>query len=295
MSLLVVAFGVALLTVPAIVSSGDVSPATRTRTAYFAIIAGLTIIVVGLGLTASPLSIWLHDRGTPPGLGHLSPGGPLAWSIAGLIAGFAATRTVAAMRRTLQRRNQAVVPQWAAETRFESASGVEIRVVPIAAPLAFAVAGRDPHIVVSKGMMSHLSQQELSALIAHETAHLRLRHDRHLLVFHLYQHIWGWLPGVQHVNAQLTATVEQWADLEAIASHSTDSTDLSAAVRTIADLGPCRHVGAERSKAIETGMNGSSLSQSLGLVGLVASLLMAASLAISHSVGDLGAAIAAIH
>ncbi|WP_027946034.1 M56 family metallopeptidase [Amycolatopsis taiwanensis] len=49
-------------------------------------------------------------------------------------------------------------------------------IVPDREPVAFAVPGRGGRIVVSGGLLSALRPRERSALLAHEAAHLRLRH-----------------------------------------------------------------------------------------------------------------------
>lgn len=49
-------------------------------------------------------------------------------------------------------------------------------VVPEREPVAFAVPGRGGRIVISGGLLSALRPRERAALLAHEAAHLRLRH-----------------------------------------------------------------------------------------------------------------------
>ena len=101
-------------------------------------------------------------------------------------------------------------------------AGVEVRVAPTFEPVAFAVPGRDRHVVVSESVL-RLAAPERRAVLAHEGAHLRLRHDSHLLVLGIYQRVWGWVPGVPAVVAAHRRAIEQWADLSATRYPQVDS------------------------------------------------------------------------
>src|SRR5262245_2508955 len=54
-------------------------------------------------------------------------------------------------------------------------------ILPGAEPLAFAVPGRGGRIAISSGMLAALDSRERCALLAHERAHLALRH--HVFLF----------------------------------------------------------------------------------------------------------------
>lgn len=80
-----------------------------------------------------------------------------------------------------------------------------------AVPHAYAVGGRHPHIVISRGLVSALGAAERRAVLAHETAHLRYRHHAHLRVLRLTAALNPLL--VPFVRAGVLA-VERWADEE---------------------------------------------------------------------------------
>jgi len=52
-----------------------------------------------------------------------------------------------------------------------------VRVLDGATPLAYCVPGRSPRVVVSDGALAVLDRHQVEAVLAHESAHLRHRHD----------------------------------------------------------------------------------------------------------------------
>lgn len=78
-------------------------------------------------------------------------------------------------------------------------------------PHAYAVGGRRPRIVISRGLLRSLEPAERRALLSHETAHVRHRHHLHLLVLRLAAAINPLLRPFVPAGA---LTVERWADEE---------------------------------------------------------------------------------
>ena len=131
---------------------------------------------VGTLLTASPLLLSWHDQGelSRVDIGHLSPGGPLAWSASAVLAGLGASWVLSFLRRSGRARRRAALPRWAAtEVLHEALAGAEVRVAPTLEPVAFAVPGRDRHVVVSESV-TRLAAPERRAVLAHEGAGLGL-------------------------------------------------------------------------------------------------------------------------
>lgn len=58
-----------------------------------------------------------------------------------------------------------------------------LRVLDVAQPLAYCLPGVRSRVVVSEGTLTSLSESEISAIISHERAHLRARHDLVLEMF----------------------------------------------------------------------------------------------------------------
>ncbi|MCC5478741.1 M56 family metallopeptidase [Streptomyces sp. NPDC059680] len=90
----------------------------------------------------------------------------------------------------------------------------ELAVVDDDAPLAFALPGAPGRIVVSRGMLCCLGDDEREALLAHERAHLRRRH-------HLFLSLWRLTAALNPLLRPLAGTgayvLERWADEEAAA------------------------------------------------------------------------------
>ncbi|MBX7455153.1 M56 family metallopeptidase [Mycolicibacterium sp. 3033] len=66
-------------------------------------------------------------------------------------------------------------------TRPMPAHGV--RILDVAQPLAYCLPGVRSRVVVSEGALNTLSDNEISAILSHERAHLRARHDLVLEMF----------------------------------------------------------------------------------------------------------------
>lgn len=292
MSLIVVAIGILLLTVPALTARSSLAPPVQVRTACLAAATGMWLLGIGTLLTASPLVLWWHDGPAVSrvGLSHLSPGGPWAWTAGGVVAGLGASWIVGALRRTTSARGRAALPRWAADTFAHDASaGAEVRVAPTLEPIAFAVPGRDRHVVVSRAVML-LPDPERQAVLAHEGAHLRLRHDRYLLVLSTYERVWGWLPGVRAVAACHRSSIEHWADT--MASRTTPLTDVTLE-RARMKLGACAGPSSVASRT--TPPSQSSGWQLVGVLAFLAALVVAGAYSASHTFGDLGDVLAALH
>lgn len=67
------------------------------------------------------------------------------------------------------------------ECRLRAGSG--LRVLDVAQPLAYCLPGVRSRVVVSEGALNALSDSEVGAILEHERAHLRARHDLVLEMF----------------------------------------------------------------------------------------------------------------
>jgi Zn-dependent protease with chaperone function len=62
-------------------------------------------------------------------------------------------------------------------------AGVGLRVLEVAQPLAYCLPGVRSRLVVSEGALTALADDEVTAILSHERAHLRARHDLVLEMF----------------------------------------------------------------------------------------------------------------
>lgn len=103
---------------------------------------------------------------------------------------------------------------WARRECARVSGDGELAVIDTEAPQAFALPGAPGRIVVSRGMLRCLDDEERAALLAHERAHL---HGRH----HLFQTLWRLAAAVNPLLRPLADAggyvLERWADEEAAA------------------------------------------------------------------------------
>lgn len=136
---------------------------------------GVAWILIREAVTAVPVGWWV-------------------WGLTGAVTVFAAVvvvRLVWALGRVIiatgsrRRRHRDLVDLLGREDE----GGVDgrtrgLRVLAEERPLAYCVPGlRDPRVVLSAGTVAMLSPDELAAVLAHERAHLRARHDLVLATF----------------------------------------------------------------------------------------------------------------
>ncbi len=108
-----------------------------------------------------------------------------------------------------------------------------ISIIDRAEPVAHALPTRTGCVVVSTGLLAALAPAERRAVFAHERAHLRLGHHRHVLVGELCVAV---LPPLRRLADQLRHATERAAD-EAAAAHVNDRAVVARAIGLVA-LGP---------------------------------------------------------
>nr|WP_221473195.1 M56 family metallopeptidase [Planomonospora venezuelensis] len=87
-----------------------------------------------------------------------------------------------------------------------------VRVVDHPAAAAYCVPGLRSQVVVSKGTLQLLSSAELTAVLAHEAAHVRERHDLVLLPFAALRRALPWSRTVEDAQREVGLLVEMAAD-----------------------------------------------------------------------------------
>jgi bla regulator protein blaR1 len=85
-------------------------------------------------------------------------------------------------------------------------------VVDHPAAAAYCLPGLRSAIVISAGALDLLDQAELAAVLAHERAHLRARHDLVLLPFTALLRAFRWCAIAQEANREVALLVEMMAD-----------------------------------------------------------------------------------
>ncbi|MET8141604.1 M56 family metallopeptidase [Sphaerisporangium sp. NPDC005288] len=87
-----------------------------------------------------------------------------------------------------------------------------VRIVDHPGAAAYCLPGLRSEVVVSAGTLSLLSQDELTAVLAHEAAHVRERHDLVLLPFTALSWALPWLGVVRNAHSSVALLVEMAAD-----------------------------------------------------------------------------------
>jgi hypothetical protein len=171
-------------------------------------------MVFGLLMVAAP-TLWhlAEPRGWAARchglLADLAPGGPVVgWSalvVAVVLVGRLGGLAVATRRRN---RRACVEPPLG---HHLDRGDYELVTLPTTEVVAFGV-GSPPQVIISQGLIDSLTPEAVGAVERHEAAHLRLHHDRYLLVATVIERAFGWLAPVQRSALVLRSALEQWAD-----------------------------------------------------------------------------------
>ncbi|HEY2792924.1 MAG TPA: M56 family metallopeptidase [Micromonosporaceae bacterium] len=106
-------------------------------------------------------------------------------------------------------------------------------------PHAYAIGGRRPRIVVSRGLLRGMNTAERRTVLAHESSHVKHRHDRHLMLLRLAAAI---SPLLRTFVPAGELAVERWADEETAATMG----DRTLVARTVLRAALAGAGGAER-------------------------------------------------
>jgi hypothetical protein len=183
------------------------------------VLAGVTVFLPATGLTmdlghliGACLSRLHAAYGTPAGAGLATAGQVLT---AGLLLRGAWTGARFVRRRRADHRRHRLLVRWA------GAHVPELRAVVLEQPgaAAFAVGGAQRTVVVTRGIVDLLSGAELSAVLAHEHAHLAARHHRWLTAAALVAQALPLVPLLRDAPAQVGRLLEMDADELAAAQH----------------------------------------------------------------------------
>ena len=183
------------------------------------VLAGVTVFLPASGLTidighliGACLGRLRAAYGTPAGAGIVTAGQVLT---AGMLLRGAWTGARFVRRRRAERRRHRLLVRWA------GAHLPELRAVVLEQPgaAAFAVGGQQNTVVVTRGIIDLLSGDELSAVLAHEHAHLAARHHRWLTAAALVAQALPFVPLPRYAPALVGRLLEMDADELAATRH----------------------------------------------------------------------------
>ncbi|WGH91511.1 M56 family metallopeptidase [Auritidibacter ignavus] len=137
---------------------------------------------------------------------------------------YSAWRTTLERRRhreTVQLLSKVIHDPTASETLTpyqRNSGGVTTLLLPSEHPLAYCIpALSGSYTVISQGLMERLTEAELSAVIEHEKAHLRQRHDLLRVGFEAWHRAASWLVATETSRIAVTTLTEMLADDAALA------------------------------------------------------------------------------
>jgi hypothetical protein len=249
MTLLLFLSGLGLLAIPACARplGRRLHPAEWAKICAGLLAAGAIVVEASLVIQAAPTVLRTVglDRIADlceHALGTVTPGGePVGIAAAAGAAAIAvlAGRAVLDARRTQRMARVARELGW-----HGTLCGHHLVVLPSPKLVAFSTGGRPGQVVMSHGLISALSDDQLAAVLRHEMAHIRRRHQRYLLVGGAVERSLGRLPLVGQGVAALRCAVERWADEEAAGPGPTGRASVHAALSRVAEFASMPDVAA---------------------------------------------------
>jgi Zn-dependent protease with chaperone function len=206
--------------------------------AGFSVVAGLVLLTVEpLGTSLLPAA-WNFFASLLTGTLQLP-----AWRlVAGLAAASMTVALLTVVARTAiatarQRRAHRQVLDLLTMTRRgmlgnSAGQALEVRILQHRSAVAYTLPGWHSRIVLSAGLVNLLTGAELAAVVEHERAHLRARHDLLLLPFQAWANAFGRIPGVRSAGDSVTELTEMMAD--DVAAARTSPAALAAALAKVA-------------------------------------------------------------
>lgn len=281
----VVAFGWALLAFPgaARYRRNLLEPATETRLTAWSLVIGSGLI--GFGLVSMSVPTLLDGVGAH----HLAAfcrrlihdvlaGGHLGGGVAALLMAVLAVRGVMGWRRLRRIHEAAFIEPWVGH-HHRVGDTYELVVIPTTDFIALSVGGSFAQMVLSNGLVTALSDDELTMVVGHELAHLRRRHDYYLTMAALVDAMFGWVPMVRSSTRAMRLAVERSADEDAagadLGARRVLCSALTAAARCLPQPGTASFGGIdmmlERLRALEANAPSHDAGWSKLAVGVVAS------------------------
>src|SRR5580704_12389863 len=219
-------------------------PARAPLLAVGTYLAAAWSVLAALGLAGLTLAV--HATALGGGLSHLigacvlrlretygTPGGATVAGLGLALAGAVAARTVlTGMSHMRAAGQQALLHAETARLVGRPEPSLGAVLVEHSEPVAYCVAGRLPTVILSTGALQALEPAELSAVLAHERAHLTGRHHRLLALARIGCLVLPFLPLMRDADAQVARLVEMLAD--DAATRTSDPRSLATALVVLA-------------------------------------------------------------
>lgn len=185
--------------------------------ALWGVLVCVTLTAVALPMLAELVHrCWLALHAGPPGRVDTVAGilSAVVLAVAALRGGWQFSRTGRHRRRL---HDKHVELAWLLTGRGPRTGSVLW--LPATEPLAYSLAGDPPLVVMSTGMQQCLDRAAVSAVEAHERAHVHRRHHLLIAVAQAAAAGLGWLPLMRHSPSLVGTLVELDADAHAARDH----------------------------------------------------------------------------
>lgn len=193
---------------------------------------GLSLLGAGVTAALAPLGdgLWDAARAVLAGrLGELAPMRLVVLAVTVVVAarllGMLAVISVRTLRA--RRRHRDLLDVLASP--WPAVPGAHVLDHPV--PVAYCLPGPRARLVVSRGALTTLARPELAAVLAHERAHLRERHDVVVLPFVAWGATARGVPGMSAAQRAVATLIEMRADDVAAAETSPEA--LARALQTV--------------------------------------------------------------
>lgn len=190
------------------------------------LVASAGYVTAGLALLAAPAVGRLMPASAQLGaclrsVEMFEPGGRvMSWVASGLLASAVGALLYRAWR-AWRARQALLVPPHLGEHQWQAS--FDLVTLPTPALLAYSIDGAHPQAVVSQGLKDRLGEAELAAVVAHEAAHLRYRHQRWLITLDAVCALIWFLPWAGRAARAARVAMECWADQDAVAVAGRDA------------------------------------------------------------------------
>ena len=215
--------GVGLVALPAVQHRRleQLAPTEWCHATATSIRAGMAVLQLGLLFGAAPTllrAVGVHEAADACHrmFGPVAPGGAVTGWFSAALLGYVLHARRRARRHVRRVTEVTTIEPWLGTHQL--VDGVDHVTIPSDRPLAYAVPGPAPQIVVSDRLRASLTPDELSAVLRHESSHLRRGHHRELTLACEVETVFSRLPQVMGTAALLRLAVERVADEDAIAT-----------------------------------------------------------------------------
>lgn len=221
MTAVILLAGLALLALPGLEHGRleRLSPLQWCRATAMTLRAGMAVLQLGLFLGAAPTVLRLTGIEKAADACHrlfgpVAPGGAATGVLSAATLVYVVRGRRRARRHVRRTAEVAAIEPWIGAHQIEG--GVDHVTIPGERPLAYAVPGPTPQIVVTDQLRASLTPDELAGVLRHETSHLQRGHHRQLTLACEVETVFARLPAVLRSTALLRLAVERVADEDAI-------------------------------------------------------------------------------